>query len=285
MNTTPECAVCFLRQAKLTAQQITDDPGAIFAAIQVAARHFAALDPARTPPENAKRLIDAVTAHLGDGDPFREQKARCNALALRGYEALRDTVLGAPDPLEAAVRASAAGNILDLSFFAQVDIAAAIQEARMTELAITHLAQLREDLATAARVLILGDNAGEIVFDLPLVELLRGKDVYYAVKSAPIANDVTMEDAEQVGMGRFATVVSIGCAIQGTPLDLCSPEFRELFASADVIISKGQGNFETLDDVEANLYFIVKAKCAPAAQALGVQIGDVVLLAQRQRRP
>lgn len=284
MKTEPECLACFIKQAVLTARQVSDDPATIFAAVQEAARHFPALDPNLTPPENSRRLVEAVAAFLGKEDPFRETKARYNALALRGHDALRRYVQGAADPLEAAVRVSAAGNILDLSYFERVDVNALIDEVRRTGLAVNHYGRLRDDLAHARRVLMLGDNAGEIVFDLPLAELLRDKDLYYGVKAAPIANDVTAADAAQVGMDRFATVVSIGCAIQGAPLDRCSPEFRALFHSADVIIAKGQGNFETLDAVDANLYFIVRAKCAPTARALGVEVGQMVLLSQRARR-
>ncbi|MBN2472223.1 MAG: DUF89 family protein, partial [Anaerolineae bacterium] len=172
--------------------------------------------------------------------------------------------------------------IMDLSIFAEVSIQAALEAAQSTPLAINHLPQLKANLTGAQNVLILGDNAGEIVFDLPLAELLsRHARVLYAVKAGPTANDVTREDAEQVGMERFATVIDNGTNIMGTPLARCSAAFLEAFHRADVILSKGQGNYETLSDTDANVYFIVKAKCAVVARILGVKIGDVVLKSAR----
>ncbi len=283
MKTTPECLTCFLNQARLTAQQITENPAEVLAAMQAAAGCFPALLPNQTPVENSRPFVNAVTAYFGNDDPFRQTKKHYNDLALRFLPMLRAFIEAAPDPLAAAVRVAAVGNIMDLSLFDKVDMAVALEQVQTTTLAIDHYPRFRQDVAAARRVLVLGDNAGEIAFDLPLVEQLAGKAVYYAVKSGPVANDVTRADARQVGMDRAATVVDIGCALQGAPLNRCSPEFVELFHSADVIIAKGQGNFETLDEVDANLYFIVKAKCAPVAQTLGVAIGDVVLLAQQGR--
>lgn len=283
MQTQPECLTCFLNQARLTAQQISDDPAQVLAAMQAAAGCFPDLKPDLTPVENSRPFVQTVTSFLGDEDPYRVAKQRYNTLALNLLPALRAYVQAASDPLAAAVRIAAAGNILDLSLFANVDLSVIMEQLETMPLAVDHTPRFRQDIESARRVLVLGDNAGEIAFDLPLIEQMAGKDVYYAVKSAPIANDVTRADARQVGMDQAATVVDIGCAYQGTPLNQCSPAFVELFHHADVIVSKGQGNYETLDEVDANLYFIVKAKCAPVAQMLGVSVGDVVLLARQDR--
>lgn len=286
MKTAPECMSCFINQAMLTARQVSDDPALAFGAQQAAARCFDRLTMDASPPENSRLTANAVNEFLGDADPFAAARARYNALALGGLDALRDHVQTSPDPLAAAVRTAAVGNILDLSLFADVEMADVLADANATPWAINHIDHLRADLDTAQDVLILGDNAGEIVFDLPLAELLRdglGLDVTYAVKSGPAANDVTRADAEQVGMDKAAAVVDLGCAYQGTPLHRCSPEFLALFERADVILSKGQGNFETLSDADANLYFFVKAKCGPVARELGVDVGDIVMASQRER--
>lgn len=286
MRTAPECLPCLVRQALLVAQQVTDDPAQQVAAIQIAARYVqnASLD--LTPPEHNRLISDEINALLNVDDPYRAARQRYNELCLAGYPALRETVFADDDPLEAAVRVAAVGNIMDLSIFADVSIDAALEAARTTPLAINHLDALARDLAPAQTILILGDNAGEIVFDLPLAELLAQKHhVYYAVKAGPTANDVTYEDAAQVGMDRFATVIDNGTQIMGTPLRQCSPAFLDMFHRADVIISKGQGNYETLSEVDANLYFILKAKCSAVASILDTEIGSVVLKSQRHSQP
>ncbi len=282
MQTDPECLACFLRQAHLLAQQVTSDPDRQLEAVRIAARHVAECDLTLTPPEQTAIIGRRITDYLGSDNPYAEAKRRYNAMCLAGYPALREHVFTAEDQLDAAVRVAAVGNIMDLSIFAGIDTDAALAAARTTALAINHLPRLAADLATAETVLILGDNAGEIVFDLPLAELLaRQAQVFYAVKAGPTSNDVTREDADQVGMGRFATVIDNGTRIMGTPLTRCSAAFLEVFHRADVIISKGQGNFETLNAADANLYFVLRAKCAVVARFLGVSIGDVVLQARR----
>jgi uncharacterized protein with ATP-grasp and redox domains len=283
MNTTPECLPCLFRQALLTARQITDDPQAQLAAVQVAARQFDHITLDRTPPENARLISDALDAHFGSTDPFREARFHYNQTALQAYDTLHDHVHGAADPLAAAVRVAAVGNIMDLAVFEAVDVSEAITQAQTMPLAIDDIDAFRADITAAGTVLVLGDNAGEIVFDLPLVEILPARQIYYAVKSGPAANDVTLEDALQVGMDRFATVIGTGANYMGCPLDRCSVEFRAIFDAADVIIAKGQANFETLSDTPANLYFVVRAKCQTAAAALGVGVGDVVLKRQAIR--
>ncbi|MCK4426337.1 MAG: DUF89 family protein, partial [Deltaproteobacteria bacterium] len=101
--------------------------------------------------------------------------------------------------------------------------------------------------------------------------------VTYVVREKPIINDATREDALEAGLDKTATIISSGCAAPGTVLDQCTPEFRELFRKAPVIISKGQGNYETLSESDAPIFFFLKAKCDVVARHLGVKKGDLVL--------
>jgi len=185
-----------------------------------------------------------------------------------------------------------------------VDIEGAIAKVFAEGLAINDLPALRAALQRARRVLYLGDNAGEIVFDKVLVEEMAasGAEMVFAVKGRPILNDVTVEDARAVGMGEVARVISTGSGEIGVPLAACSEAFRGEFAAADLIISKGQGNLESLDDVPcgillsqgsqsgrgliphgvpAPIFFILKAKCEVTAAALGVTMGEMVLVQSR----
>jgi len=135
-------------------------------------------------------------------------------------------------------------------------------------------------LKSAKRVLYLGDNAGEIVFDKVFIKEIKksGAEVIFAVRSKPVLNDVTMIDAIDVGLDKVAEVIETGSPMIGIVLETCSDEFLKFFNTADIIISKGQGNFETLDETDANIYFILKAKCSVVAQRLNVKFGDVMLI-------
>ncbi len=283
MNITPECMACFMKQALLATQQMTDNPDEAIAALRRAAEIIASINGDKTPAEYATPIAKTVRSAFGNENPFREEKRRYNALALSAYDALVDYVRSASDPLEAATRIAAAGNIMDLGIYATIDVAATVEQARSTTWAINHLEHLRRDIANARSILYLGDNAGEIVFDRVLVEVLPPHSVTFAVKSGPIANDVTREDAAQSGMDQVAEIIETGCDYMGVPLPLCSPEFLAVFHSADVIIAKGMANYETLSRTDANLYFILKAKCDSVARDIGTEKEGIVLMAQRER--
>jgi len=241
-----------------------------------------------TPAHNSTLALWAAHEALGHDDPFAVQKRLYNRLALRMYPRLKATVVAAQDRLEAAVKIAVAGNVIDLGILGNlsghdVDVEGTVAEVFGQGLAINDLSALRAALQSAHGVLYLGDNAGEIVFDKVLVEEIAatGAEVVFAVKEKPILNDATAEDAQAVGMDDIARVISTGSGEIGVPLAACSAAFRREFAAADLIISKGQGNFESLDDVPAPIFFMLKAKCEVTAAALGVAIGEMVLLRSR----
>jgi uncharacterized protein with ATP-grasp and redox domains len=130
-------------------------------------------------------------------------------------------------------------------------------------------------------LLYIGDNAGEIVFDRLLVEEIRennmGIEVYFVVRGGPVINDATMEDALAVGMERVARVISSDSDAPATILSQCSEEVNRLYQSADVIIAKGQGNYESLEGEGGNIFFLLRAKCHLIADLLGVKVGDFIL--------
>lgn len=285
MHTHPECLPCFMKQAQFAAQRADGtDPDLEFRTIQHAAVTALPLaQMAQTPAENATRVFRAATEFLGVADPYAAEKRRYNDRALGVADTLRAYIAGSPDPLAAAVKVAALGNVLDLNIIADVDINTLVDEARSVTWGIDHFARFQQDVNAAQRILILGDNAGEIVFDRLLIETLPPGAVTYAVKSGPIANDVLLADAEQVDMQAVAQVIETGSDYFGTPLERCSPAFRAAFDAADVIISKGMANIETLSEVDANLYFILKVKCPVVAAQIGAQHGDLVLVSQRAR--
>ncbi|MDH7487275.1 MAG: ARMT1-like domain-containing protein [Anaerolineae bacterium] len=288
MRSKPDCLPCSVKQALSAARAAGVDERRQLEVVRAAVeamRHFS-LD--FTPAYNSTLALWAAHQALGNDDPFAAQKRQYNDLALQMYPRLKALVASAGDRLEAAIKIAVAGNVIDLGILGSlsghdVDIESTIAEVFAQGLAINDLPAFREALRRARRVLYLGDNAGEIVFDKVLVEEIAatGAAVVFAVKERPILNDATMEDALAVGMDGVARMVSSGAGEIGLPLRACSAALRQELAAADLIISKGQGNFESLDDVPAPVLFMLKAKCEVVAAALGVRLGEMGLLRSR----
>jgi uncharacterized protein with ATP-grasp and redox domains len=289
MKSKPDCLHCSLKQALSAARAagVVDEERQL-QVVRAALEAMSVFDLARTPAYNSTLALWAAHEALNNHDPFAAQKTHYNELAMQMGPRLRALVQAADDRLAAAVKVAVAGNVIDLGILGQlsghdVDIEANIADVFAEGLAIDDLSALRSALESGRRVLYLGDNAGEIVFDRVLVEeIVRDdREVIFAVKGEPILNDVTVEDARAVGMDQVARVISTGSGEIGVPLLRCSDAFRSEFAAADLIISKGQGNFESLDDVPGPIFFVLKAKCEVTAAAMGVRMGEMVLLRSR----
>jgi uncharacterized protein with ATP-grasp and redox domains len=193
------------------------------------------------------------------------------------YPEMKARVRVAEDPLKEALRIAVAGNFIDFGTTEQVDLKAGLEKILDQDFAIDHYGELRDSLERSERVLMLGDNAGETVFDRVLIEEL-GKPVRYVVRAAPMINDATREDAVMAGIEGVAEIVSSGCVAPGTIRRFCSPEFWQELRETPLIISKGQGNFEGLSDEALPIFFLLKAKCRAVAREVGVPQGSILLL-------
>jgi uncharacterized protein with ATP-grasp and redox domains len=199
---------------------------------------------------------------------------------------LREIVRTSSDPLGAALHLAAAGNIIDLGVqhAGEVDVRGAMEQVFRDSFAIDHSAAFRKSLETCKDLIYLLDNAGEIVFDKILIEeLQRYTQVTAVVKSGPIINDVMMDDAVQVGLTEVCWIIDNGGGFVGCPLDLVSRAFLERIARADIILGKGQGNYETMDVYDGNVFLLLRAKCEIIARDMGVEFGQVALISTRER--
>jgi hypothetical protein len=223
-----------------------------------------------------RRLRDLT----GIADVYREAKQRFNALALELLPELKAKVSEAEDPFAYAVRLAIAGNVIDLgvnSNLQEADIRRSLQKV-LTEPFCGDIQLFRRTLLAAGRVLYLADNTGEIAFDRLLIEQLPAGHVTVAVRGGPVLNDATLADAQAVGLDRIAEVIDNGSDAPGTILDDCSQAFQDSFKRADIIIAKGQGNFETLCEAPANIFFLLKIKCSVVANQTGLPIGTQALI-------
>ncbi len=222
-------------------------------------------------------------------DPYYKLKKKYNKLALEIYPELSDIVKSSNDPLYTAAKISVEGNIIDLGinlhYGKEVDFKKIINDISNIPLAINDYNKFKDSLEDAENILYIGDNAGEIVFDKIFVReiLKKKKNVIFSVKSGPIINDATMEDAKETGITDLVKVIETGAAKSGVNFNYVSEEFIKIFRGVDLIISKGQANFECLDEIDKNIFFILKAKCARVANSLGVNYLDVVLVKKKQK--
>jgi len=185
------------------------------------------------------------------------------------------------DPLLQAFKISAAGNIIDFGAHSSVDVEAEIKKMPELSFSINDYSKFKEEVSGSELLLFIGDNAGEIVFDKLLIEILKKQypelEIIYAVRGGPVLNDVTAADAEYTGISKLVKVISSGSATAGTILNECSGEFLGVYESADIVISKGMGNYETLNgETVKNIYFILKIKCDLIARNTGARVNEMI---------
>lgn len=276
MRTFLDCYPCFLRQALDAARRAGADDARQREVLDRVLEALRQIEPTATPPEIGDRVHRIVRQVAGNGDPYREAKAASTRQALALYPRLKALVQEAGDPFEAAVRLSIAGNIMDAARFQEYGLWDTVVRVLAQPFAIDDGAAFRAALARASKVLYLADNAGETVFDRVLIEALDPL-VIYAVKGGPTLNDATQEDALAAGVDRAAEIVSTGSDAPGTILDRCSEEFRKLYEQAELIIAKGQANYETLSEEGPRVFFLLQVKCPVIARDVGVPVGSTVL--------
>jgi hypothetical protein len=236
-----------------------------------------------TPAHVSTQAVRIACQVMGVEDPYAEVKREFNELGLRMYPRLREIVRDSDDPLRTALRLAAAGNVIDFGAGSPYKIEEEVEEVLRSGFALDHYDAFREELSRNELIYIL-DNAGEILFDrLLMEELIRlgvGR-ITALVKSKPILNDATREDAEMVGIGELAEVVETGTGYLGLPVDLSPPEMIRRIENAPLVIAKGQANFETLDELNANIFFILKAKCPLVADRIGIELGELAFFRRR----
>jgi uncharacterized protein with ATP-grasp and redox domains len=276
MRASLECIPCLIRQSLDASKLVVKDPELQNVIMKKVLRSASEFDMTLTPPEMAQKIHRIIKAETGCDDLYFEIKKNCTNLAL---EISKDIDINdSAHPFEKAVRYAIAGNIIDFgvkSTCSKEFIKESFDKAEHVDIDTIMIQKLYDEIAEAQTVLVLADNAGEAVFDKLLIEAFPGDaKVFYAVKGAPILNDVTQYEAEQSEIDSVATIISNGVDVPGTSLSQCTPEFLDLFNNADVIIAKGQGNFESLNEDNRKVYFLFQVKCSVIADHYDYNQGD-----------
>jgi damage-control phosphatase, subfamily I len=277
-----------VRQSLDASRMVSADPGVHEQMVREMLGWLADADLRDSPPRMGQRLHQRLREVSGVADAYREAKDLHNALAASLLPDLRARVEAAEDPFDLAVRLAIAGNVIDLGVRGRVsgdEVRGSIEQA-LSEPVTGPIDELRDAVRSARDILYLADNCGEIVLDRLLIEQLPAGRVTVAVRGAPILNDATMADARAIGLTDIAAVIDNGSDAPGTILDDCSPAFQRRFAESDLVIAKGQGNFESLSDAPRTVFILFKVKCGVVAAHVGEPEGShVVARAGRRTGP
>ncbi len=284
-----DCLLCDKNQMKKISTVLQLDAGKEKQLLQLADDYLRSCDWTKTNPEIMGELWVLAVDFLGIDDPYKEIKSGYNQLVLKMSETIRRLIEQSTDRFQCGLKLAIAGNIIDFAVKHTFD-AAVLQEmvhaVSAVQIRINHAAKLQKAVQNSRTLFYSGDNCGEIVLDKFFILLLKEYNpqlhVWYGVRGKPIINDVTMDDAGQVCMQQAADVVSNGDGSLGTVLHCTDPKFQNLFQTADVVICKGQGNYEGLLGCgKENLFFLFMAKCGLIADPLGIPVMSVVCMQNR----
>ena len=283
MKTYLDCIPCFFKQALFTARTAGLDEAGQKKVIDNVCKLTSDFSLELSPPQMG-RMIYRLAAGIAGSDPFKGIREKSNRIALSIYPELKQKVENSKDRLLTSVELAIAGNIIDYGAKNTLDVEEEIEKILRNEFVINKAMfdyeGFRNMLGKAEKILYLADNAGEVVFDKILIEEIFSPrcNIIYAVRDKPIINDALIEDAISCGIDKYACIMSSGSDAPAAILELCSSEFIEIYENAELIISKGQGNYEALSGENKPIYFLLKAKCPVIARDIGCNVGDMLLM-------
>ncbi|KLO24310.1 hypothetical protein X275_00500 [Marinitoga sp. 1197] len=245
-------------------------------------------DYGKKPIEMARIIYDKLSEYTGTTDYFKEEKKQSNETFLDVFDEMYLFLKDSDNPLKNAAKLSALGNVIDYGVknsFGELEWELE-NILKIKKFALDDFESFYESLENSKILLYIHDNAGEIVLDKLFIKLIKEEfpdlHVVSVVRGAPIINDVTLEDAKEIGLDEVSSeIISSGSKIPGTLLSNVNQEFMIAYKQADIIISKGQGNFEGLSEENENIYFVLMAKCPVVSRDLGVNIGDLIFSRKR----
>ncbi len=274
----PDCVPCALRSSLDAVRQISSDDWLAAKVLQQVMADMPEVDAERSPAEYSMEVLGKALKVAGNPDPYKEERARQNAAARQLLPLAEKALKESKDRLETAVRLALAGNCFD-PILNDFDPEEYIHAALSGTPERFDYPEFRQAARAADSVLYMLDNCGEAVFDKLLVQELAGTDreIHVAVRHSPVLNDVTRQEAEELSFSDVATIVDPGKAMLGVIQSFASAKFRELLKSADMVISKGQANYETLAGAERGIFFLLQVKCQVVAEHLGLKSGSACL--------
>ncbi len=281
MNIAEACVTCIINQSVKVADAIQANKELKHTLISTVEQMSKEFSFAKKPPEIAADVYEKMALLANKTDLYDEVKTLSTHKALSFVPLLRAKLETAQDKLLTATKIAVAGNVIDLAAEVEFDLEEELHKIFDTQFARNDYFVMREALQNATNVIILGDNVGEHIFDLIFIETLQ--ELYpniafsYFVRGNPIINDVTLKEAKEAGFESVCEVVDSGVNTPGFTYSRANDYAKELFDKADLVISKGMGNYECLSPSHRNnICFLLKVKCGVVANSLDAQIGDII---------
>ncbi len=278
-----ECIPCFIKQSLEAARMATDDEKIQTKVLQEVMKHLQNVSFTDSPPKLSREVHKIIREITGSKDPYKKVKETSNEIAKKKYAYLKKLVIESDDPLLMAIKLSIIGNVIDFGTTNRFNVNDLIDNSIKQELDSGSYLQFKHILEQSKTILFLADNAGEIFYDKILLEELakKQKQITYAVKANPIINDALTEDVKFVGIDKLAKVVEWDAGQKlsspGIILSYASENFLKIFESSDMVLSKGQGNYEGLSEVDRNVFFMLVVKCPLVAQDINSDVGKLIL--------
>ncbi len=279
MKAKVDCVPCILNQVLRAAKASGAGDKKIKKALFVASKLISKISFDLTPPELAVPFYETVEKVTGNANPYKEAKIEHINRALSLYSRMYEFIRESEDFLKETVKLSIIGNSIDLgSTSNNIDVAHEFNKIASSNFVLNDFELFKERVKKEKDILFIADNAGETVFDRPLIELLVSykKRIIFAVKDVPIINDATVDDAKKSGIK--SEIISTGSKVSGTLQKFCSSYFNEKLFNSKLIIAKGQANYETLSDLNLPIFFLFKVKCVPIAIDTGHPISTMLFI-------
>ncbi len=281
MNIDNACVECIINQSRRVSEAIKADDilsKRIVSRVETLGETF---DFQLSPPEVASDVYEQMAQLAGMEDLYAELKAHATEKAKSFIPQLRQELQDASDKLLTAIKIAVAGNVIDLAAEVTFDLHEELEKIFKTDFAHDDMALLETALKKATTLLYIGDNVGEHIFDHLCIETLQTLypklEIYYMVRGNPIINDVTMLEAKEAGFESLCHLVDSGVNTPGFAYERANAQSQRLFDTADLVITKGMGNYECLSpSPRTNLCYLLKVKCSVVANSLGQQVGDII---------
>lgn len=275
------CVGCIVNQSFKVANAIGADrtlSNKLTSTVEMMSKNFSYQ---QTPPEIAADVYEVMADIANKTDLYDEVKVHSTKKALSFIPFLQERLLQSDNKLLTATKIAVAGNVIDLAAEVEFDLHEELENIFHIDFAHNDFEAFEKQLQSANKVLIIGDNVGEHIFDhlfiQTLQELYPNKEFTYMVRGTPIINDVTIKEAKEAGFDKLCNLVDSGVNTPGFAYPRATKEAQKLFDNADLVISKGMGNYECMSPAKReNICFLLKVKCSVVAASLGKNIGDII---------
>ena len=283
MKTHVDCIPCFLKQALEASRMVTTNEATHTQVLQSVMNYLQQADLSKSPPELSRKIHHIIRTLTRASDPYKKVKNQANTQAKKILPYLKKQISTSSDPLLLAIKLAIVGNVIDYGTMTRFNTDDMIQQALTQPFDLNYYPQFKNQLKQTTSILMLGDNTGEIILDTLLLEELSkySDEITYVVKAHPIINDAQKDDALYAGIDKYATITE---ADHGQPysspgiiLNHITPQFKRNFTTADMILSKGPGNYEGLIGTTRQIYYLLMIKCPIIAQLMGKPVGTPIL--------